>query len=133
MKVYVKRNTESIFGMARIGWVPPTEDKKVEVYVNTNDGGNTPHFHVRKYSGKHQFEWDVCIKYETAEYFKHGKYKDELPNKKIAKELDQMLRQVDKTSRGGYTFWEIAIDEWNRNNSDRCIDINSVQPDYTKL
>lgn len=44
-----------------------------------------------------------------------------------------MLRQVDITSRSKSTYWEICVDEWNRNNSDVKLDPNIEQPDYTKL
>ena len=119
--------------MARVGFVPVGTTDTVEVYVHTNDGGNTPHFHVRKYGRNGDFEWKTCVKYESAEYFFHGKYKDKLPNKRIAKDLDKMLRTVDKADRHKRTYWEIAIDEWNRNNSSMILDLNIIQPDYTTL
>ena len=119
--------------MARIGWVPVGDKNGIEVYVHTNDSGNTPHFHVRKYGKNNSFEWETCIKYESCEYFLHGRYTDKLPNRKIAKELDKMLRTVNSKSRHRQTFWEDAIDEWNRNNSDCEIPLDLEQPDYTNL
>lgn len=132
MKRYI-RSTEDIMCMARVGWIPPNKNKGVEIYIHTNDGGEIPHFHVRKY-GKHgSFDWEVCIAFQEAKYFKHGQYQDELPNTKIAKDLDETLRMVDPKSRYGSTYWEIAIEEWNRNNSDREVPLDLVQPDYTHI
>lgn len=130
--MFIKELT-NLTEMARVGFVPVGTTKSVEVYVHTNDAGNIPHFHVRKYGDNNQFEWETCIKYDSAEYFLHGKYKDKLPSKKIAKDLDKMLRTVDKSDRHKRTYWEIAIDEWNRNNSTVELDLNIVQPDYTTL
>ena len=124
---------QDIYGMARIGWVDPTGDKGIEVYVHTNDGGRTAHFHVRKYGGHGQFEWECCIEYKSAKYFKHGKYQDELPDRKTAKQLDKMLRSVNKSSRFGTTYWQDAIDEWNRNNSVDILPLDLEQPDYSKI
>ena len=132
MKLYIDE-LDMILEMARIGWIPVGNKKGIEVYVHTNDGGNTPHFHVRKYGSNGNFDWECCIMYEKPEYFKHGRYTDELPDRKIAKELDKMLRTVDKKSRNKLTFWEIAIDEWNRNNSNAELDLDLKQPDYTKI
>ena len=38
--------------MARVGWVPLGTTKNIEVYVHTDDSGDIPHFHVRKYEKK---------------------------------------------------------------------------------
>lgn len=122
-----------IEGMARICFIPIGSEKSIEVYVNTDDGGQIPHFHVRKYGSGHKFEWETCIRYDKADYFLHGKYTDKLPTKKIAKQLDQALRQVNKKSRNQNTYWEKCIDEWNDNNSSVELDLDLVQPDYTKL
>ena len=122
-----------IDGMARVGWVPKGTTKTVEVYVRTNDPGNTPHFHVRKYGKNNNFEWETCIKYEEADYFLHGKYTDKLPDKKIAKDLDKMLRLFDPDWINQTTYWQVAISEWNKNNSDRLLPLDLEQPDYTQL
>lgn len=133
IKLTIKESLDMFNEMARIGWVPYNEPNSIEVYVHTNDAGNIPHFHVRKYSKHGKFEWETYIKYEVAEYFKHGKYKDNLPDKKTAKELDKMLRQIDPKSRHRLTFWEVAIDEWNRNNSDKELPLDLEQPNYCTL
>lgn len=123
---------EYLLEMARIGWVPVGSTKSIEVYVHTDDGGEIPHFHVRKYGSKNKFEWETCIKFEAAEYFLHGKYRDKLPDRKTCKLLDKMLRSKDPEENGS-TYWETAIKEWNRNNSDRRLSIDLEQPDYSRL
>lgn len=94
MKLY----EENLIEMARVGWVPPTNSQSIEVYIRTNDSGKIPHFHVRKYDKNNNFDWETCIRFESAEYFLHGKYTDVLPKKKIKQALDTMLRtQTQKT------------------------------------
>lgn len=124
---------EDIFGMARIGWVPENSTKSIEVYVHTDDPGKVPHFHVRKYAGSGNFEWETCIRFDSPDYFLHGIYKDKLPSKKIAKQIDSMLRSTNRLSRNGSTYWETAVDAWNLNNSDVELPFDLEQPDYSKL
>ena len=118
--------------MARIGWVPINSSNSVEVYVHTNDDGKTPHFHVRKYGKKGKFDWETCIKYTDAEYFLHGKYRDKLPDKSIAKELNKMLKSLNPKDPGR-TYWQTAIVAWNNNNSDIELPFDLEQPNYTQL
>lgn len=120
-----------ILEMARVGYFP-IGTKSMEIYIHTDDPGKIPHFHIRK-RGDRGFEWETCIRFDSAEYFLHGHYKDKLPNKKIARELDKALRTIDIRDRNKNTYWEECIDEWNRNNSDIMLDLNIKQPDYTKL
>ncbi len=127
-----QKNSEDIFGMARIAWIPPGDQNGIEVYVHTDDAGRVPHFHVRKYGKKNQFEWETCIRYDSAEYFLHGRYKDKLPDRQTAKALDSMLRQKNPKRRG-ITYWESAVDDWNNNNSIEELSPEIVQPDYTQL
>ena len=117
--------------MARVGWVPLGTTKNIEVYVHTDDSGDIPHFHVRKYGKNNNFEWEVCIKFESAEYFEHGRYKGKLP-KSVTSELDSMLRTVNMRRRG-LTYWQSAVDDWNNNNSKKFLNPDLEQPDYTKL
>jgi hypothetical protein len=126
-------NEKAFMEMARIGFIPIGTTNTVEVYVHTNDAGKVPHFHVRKYGSNNQFEWETCIKYDSANYFVHGHYDDKIPDRKIIKELDKMLRTTDRKDRNNRTYWQKAIDAWNDNNSDVELDLNLEQPDYTKL
>lgn len=129
----IQKIKEPLNEMARIGFVPVGTTKTVEVYVHTDDSGNVPHFHVRKYGTNNKFEWETCIRYDSPTYFYHGRYVDKIPDKKIIKQLDSMLRSIDPESRNNDTFWNECVDEWNRNNSEIKLDKNIEQPDYTKL
>ena len=138
MELYIKNQTD-IMGMARIGWIPVGNTKGIELYVHTNDSGSIPHFHVRKYSThKHKydkrskFDWETCIRYDSPQYFLHGKYHDTLPDPEIAKQLDSMLRTVNPKRRG-ITYWQSAIDDWNNNTERIQLDPDMEQPDYTLL
>ena len=126
-------NEEAFIEMARIGFIPIGTINTTEVYVHTNDAGKIPHFHVRKYGSNNQFEWETCVRYDSANYFVHGHYNDRIPDRKIIKELDKMLRTVDKKDRNHRTYWQKAIDAWNDNNSDVELPLDLEQPDYTKL
>lgn len=128
MKKLIVRSKQPIEGMARIGYLP--KHGSVEVYVWTNDPGSVPHMHVRAIGGK-KYEWECCIRYDSAEYFDHGKYHDRLPSR-IGKELDKMLRSTDPDSFGN-TYWQTALTEWNRNNSDVKLPLDLEQPDYSAL
>lgn len=133
MKILKYSKNEGIESMARIGWIPAGSKNSIEVYVNTDDPGKKPHFHVRKYGKHHHFEWETCILFNSANYFLHGKYHIKFPKSSYSQELDEMLRTIDRESRNHLTFWQEAIDEWNRNNSDVKVDPNMSQPDYSKL
>lgn len=124
---------KEIYGMTRVGWVPIGTTKTIEVYVNTDDSGKVLHFHVRKYGKAHHFEWETCVKFESCDYFLHGKCKDKLPSRQVANELDAMLRQVNPTVRNSEIYWQTAVDMWNLNNSDVPLDSDLEQPDYNKL
>lgn len=130
-RLIVKKQFVDIEGMARIGWIPYNTMNTIEVYVHTNDDGKIPHFHIRKYGRNNKFEWETCILYDSADYFLHGRYSDTIPNK-IAKELDKMLR-MSNPKRGGISFWQTAVDDWNSNNSDIELPRDIEQPDYTTL
>lgn len=114
--------------MARICELPG----KIEIFVNTDDGGNVPHFHVWKKLSGRAHKWETCIKFEGSEYFLHGKYKDKV-NSKIAEEIDIALRSPDPDEDNTRTYWQTAVREWNRNNSNRKLPLDLQQPDYTKL
>ena len=126
-----KLKEEYLCEMARVGWIPSTSKNTIEVDVRTDDSGNIPHFYVRKYGRDNSPEWETCIKFESAEYFIHGKYTHKLPSK-LCKDLDNMLREPNPKSRN-LTFWETAIDAWNQNNSSIDVSIDLKQPNYSEL
>ena len=119
------KETEDLFEMARVGY---TNDS-YEIYVNTNDSGNIPHFHYRK-SGN----WDdhTCICLESAQYFHHGN-KQAVLNKSQRKELVDFLKAKPTKAPLYDTNWRYLVDAWNMNNSKVNVDSNLEMPDYMKL
>ena len=119
---------QDIFGMARVGYVD-----SYEIYVNTNDGGELPHFHMRDPS-----DWDkfhTCILITEAKYFLHAGKEDTL-NSKQRKALQAFMealvgnkKYVDKFRNN----WELVCFLWELNNSDAIISDDATMPDYTKL
>ena len=115
---------ENLTEMARIGFT----DDGFEVYVNTNDGGNKPHFHYRT---KSDWEFHSCIRIDVLEYFEHEGKEGKL-NSKQRKELVKFLNDISEDD-DSKTNWQVLIIEWNRNNSDVKVDKDIPMPDYTKL
>lgn len=129
MKRLIVRSKQPIEGIARVGFLP--KHGNVEVYVWTNDPGLVPHMHVRAI-GDSKYQWECCIRFDSAEYFDHGKYSDRLPSR-VGRELDRMLRSIDPHSPHRDTYWQTAITEWNRNNSEYNLPYDLEQPDYSVL
>lgn len=125
MKRMIKQD---IYGMARVGY-----SGDLEVYVNTDDGGNLPHFHVRLKNNGDKFH--SCIRLDCAEYFLHAGKEDKL-NSHQRKILQQFMEDTVELPRYKDKFnnnWELACFLWDTNNSDATIDDYVVQPDYRNL
>lgn len=116
---------EDLMEMARIGF---TNDG-YEVYVNTDDPGNIPHFHYRK---KGSWEGHTCIRLDKSEYFKHGNKQATL-NTRQKKELNSFLSEKPLDTDNYNTNWEFLLNMWNVNNSNIKIDKTQIQPDYRNL
>ena len=129
--MFKKRKKHDIPDIAIIGYLPADSNGSVEVYVQTDDNGGVPHFHVRKHGKKGKLEWETCIKYTEALYFLHDSYKDKLPDKNISKALDEMLKTENPNDHR--TYWQTAIVAWNNNNSSVEVPFDLPQPDYTLL
>lgn len=114
---------QDLMEMARIGYT----DDGFEVYVNTDDGGNTPHFHYRI---KGSWEFHTCIRLDKPEYFHHDG-KEDILNSKQRKNLIKFLNKFDNEE--GKTNWQILIAEWNRNNSNMKVSRDTPMPDYIQL
>ena len=114
-----------LWEMSRIGFMD-----EYEIYVHTDDPGNIPHFHIwdRTTRGK---EFHTCIRIDKAEYFHHTG-KEDILNSKDRKDLVKFLQSNPKNKRFN-TNWEVVIDMWNFNNSDKEIDEDQPMPDYTQL
>lgn len=127
MKIY-RRKTD-IYGMAAVG----TVKGNYEIYVNTNDGGEHPHFHYRKKNNWNEFH--TCIMIESAEYFHHNGKEDVL-NSDQRKELVKFLNSKVTIARYSDKFinnWELICFLWDMNNSNRLIDDATEMPDYKML
>ena len=117
--------------MTRVGWLPSDVPCEIEAFVQTDDESSVPHFHVRQWENG-AVAWEACVRFEGAEYAFLGKVKDRLPAG-VAERLDAFLRGVDPQSRHAQTYWESAIDAWNRNNEAALLPFDLPQPDYTEL
>ena len=122
------RSSEEILGMARVGY-----SGDLEVYVNTNDGGYVPHFHLRDKN-----DWDSfhsCIKIESPEYFSHMGKEDVL-NSKQRKDLYHFMNDSVSIKRYADKFennWELVCFLWDLNNSNYEISEDATMPDYRNL
>ena len=121
----VESQVEPLLEMARVGYMNP----QLEVYVGTNDGGEIPHFHIRGRNEK-TFK-EVCVKYETAEYFNHGPHKGKLNSKQV-KELYRFMLSPSE-DEPEKTNWKVAVIEWNRNNSRHKLNPNIDCPNYRTI
>ena len=133
IKLRMKKNSQMnenhlqskmLLEMAKVG---PLNDELV-IYIWTNDGGNIPHFYiVDKATMGNDFY--TCVKIMSAEYFHHTGKEDVL-NSKQKKTLMNFFTMSDKW---GDNYWDIVLQEWNRNSSKIEVDRNLSTPDYTKL
>lgn len=121
---YIKEQEMAILEMARIGYL----DNALEVYINTNDPGHIPHFHVRDKATRGD-NFHTCIEIKTNRYFHHTGKEDVL-NSSQRKALMEFVKSKDKY---GDEIWPLIIKEWNRNNSDFEVDLNQNIPDYTTI
>ena len=116
--------SKMLLEMAKVG---PLNDELV-IYIWTNDGGNIPHFHIVDKATMGN-EFHTCVKIMSAEYFHHTGKEDVL-NSKQKKTLMKFFTMSDKW---GDNYWDIVLQEWNRNSSKIEVDRNLPTPDYTKL
>ncbi len=117
-------NERMLTEMAAIGNI----NSKLCIYVRMNDPGKIPHFHIVDQSTLGSV-FHTCVKIKVAEYFHHTGKEDVL-NSSQRRDLVKFLNGKDKW---GESNWKVLIKEWDRNNSDVEIDINTPMPDYTKL
>ena len=127
MKIQIKEK-QDIYGMARAGFIG-----ELEVYVNTNDAGNIPHFHLRN-----SVNWDKfhsCIRIDKAEYFLHEGKEDKL-NSSQRKELQDFMKSKVSINKYADKFknnWELVCFLWDINNSDISIPEELEMPNYLEL
>lgn len=104
------------------------------IYVNSNDGGNIPHFHYVDVNslGSNKKGFHSCIRIDKAEYFNHEGKEDKL-NSKQKKELQKFLQQPFRDKRVKMTNYEFIVMTWNDNNSSVILDENIKMPNYLNL
>lgn len=125
MKRMIHTNIE---GMSRVGYT-----SGLEIYVNTDDGGNLPHFHMRDKTDWNKFH--TCILIEQPKYFLH-EGKENILNSKQRKELVEFMEsQPSLTKYAGKfaTNWELICFLWDMNNSAVNISDDATMPDYRQL
>ena len=83
---------EALYEMALIG--PMTN--VLEVFVNTNDGGYIPHFHIWDSSTRGS-EFHTCIRYDCPEYFHHSGKEDTLNSREKKWRIGQIAWCFDST------------------------------------
>ena len=115
---------DEMYEMASVGFLTP----KLEIYVNTNDGGDIPHFHIWDTTTRGD-KFHTCIQIKDNKYFHHTGKEDFL-NSKMRKYLIKFLQSNDEY---GELNWKVLIKEWNRNNSNMKVDINTTMPDYSDI
>ena len=122
---FKRLNEELLQEMARIGYLDG-----YEIYIDTDDSGNIPHFHIWDRSSKGE-KFHTCIQIKEPEYFHHTGKEDTL-NSKQKKDLYNLL-QLPYRKNINITLWQHLIMSWNDNNSNILVDENQEMPDYTKL
>lgn len=109
-------------GISRIGFIDD-----LEVYVNTDDSGSVPHFHIKSKDGS--FHSSVCI--ETPEYYFHDGDRDKLDPGTAAK-LQRFMQSPVPFGKYRLSYWECLCISWEANNQGSQIKAEK-QPDYELL
>lgn len=115
-----------LYDTARIGYLDT-----YEVYVNTDDQGDTPHFHIWDRDSRGS-AFHTCIKILSPEYLHHTG-KENVLNTKQRKELCDFLKSPCTKNTRYKTNWEYLVSMWNDNNSSMIVPEDINMPDYTKL
>lgn len=121
------KKVKNLQEMARVGFV-----SKYEIYVNTNDSGNIPHFHMRDKNDWKKFH--TCIEINKPIYFHHDGKEDVL-NSKQRKALCEFMNNKVELDRYKDKFnnnWELICFLWDINNSNISV-LATEMPDYSKI
>lgn len=124
LELPIDQEERYLMEMANIGSI----DNKLVAIIRMNDPGNIPHFHIvdKATLGR---DFHTCIKIEAPEYF-HYEGKEDVLNSKQRKNLNDFLKNKNEL---GVTNWKYLVTTWNINNSNKNVDKDIAQPDYTKL
>ena len=123
-EILISDDSNLLLEMARVGDM----DNKLAIYIRSNDPRNIPHFHIVDQATLGN-EFHTCIKIGVAEYFHHTG-KEDILNTKQKKSLMKFFSKRDKW--GDY-YWDIVLQEWNRNNSKIEVDRKLKIPNYLEL
>ena len=121
-----------LFEKSRVGDVG-----KYTVYINSDDSGLMPHFHIidsASYNNKKDDPWEfhTCLEILRTKYFRHkSKQKDDIINTAMAAELIAFLSAPKTNSRD--TNWQYLINLWNDNNTNVGVSPDMPIPDYTRV
>lgn len=116
-----------------------TEAYGGELFVETNDAVEVPHFHIRNnQSGiRNDYGFMTGIEFLKPAYLHQQSPKDVLNDKqKVALNdfLGSVVTQNKKLKEAGVTVWEMCCLLWNWNNSEHDELPDGLEmPDYTKL
>lgn len=121
----IYKSAEHLQEMAKIATVGHYE---LSVY---SDEGPTPHFHFKNLQKENE---EGCLKILESDYFKHGRYQAEL-NSQQRKEIYEFLNQetTEEIYREGTTNFQVICHEWNKNNSQYTISLDTPLPNYRNL
>lgn len=124
LELPIDQEERYLMEMANIGSI----DNMLVAIIRMNDPGNIPHFHIvdKATLGR---DFHTCVKIETPEYF-HHEGKEGVLNSKQRKNLNDFLKNKNDL---GVTNWKYLVTTWNINNSNKNVDKDIEQPDYTKL
>ena len=107
------------------------------LYVDTNDSGEKPHFHIRNYrSGtNNNYGFLTGIEFQRPAYFHQQSANDVLDDEeKVAlNEFFNMVVDRKNFKEAGITVWDMCCILWNWNNPDNELSDELEMPDYTKL
>lgn len=107
---------------------------KYLIYVNSDDSGNIPHFHMvdSNSRGTNKKGFHTCIEIKNAKYFHHNGKEDVLDTK-LRKQLQTFLQEPFRIKDYNRTNWEFIRDIWNLNNSNMNVPEDCKMPNYLEL
>lgn len=112
---------DDLEGMSRIGFIG-----NYEIYINTDDSGDIPHFHYRL-----RDDWEVfhtCIEITRPRYFHHYG-KENILSSHQQKDLQKFLSAKANVKGFSGTNWDLTVSLWNLNNSIEENTLNASQQD----
>ena len=122
----IDEDSGALLEMASVG---EFQSYKIAVFENE---GNVPHFHIYDKQSKRK----ICLKIESPEYFKHGKYQNELmrdERKDLQKWLSLPNESIWEDERRVVSNYKVICLLWNMNNKQHKVDINQSISDYIHM